>query len=254
VTPAEKRMTVSPETTMVVLRDGPYPGGACPRLSGAGYVDRSCLMPRPTGGVRTADAILEAAAQLFYEHGYEATTLRQVAARVGIKVGSLYNHISGKDDLLRSIMLGIMDDLLAAQRTVLRGRTDSLDCLRAAIECHIRFHADRAREVFIGNSELRSLGEKDRRTVVAKRDQYEKVLRDLIEKVAAEGRADVVDARLQVYAIVAAGTHVSTWYRPRGPMSLDEIVDKYIIITLRQLGVASEEIEAITAQSRTAVG
>lgn len=211
-------------------------------------------MPRPTGGVRTADAILEAAAEMFYQHGYEATSLRQVAAKVGIQVGSLYNHINGKDDLLRSIMLGVMDDLLAAQRTALRGRTDAVDCLRAAIDCHIRFHADRAREVFIGNSELRSLEEKDRRTVVAKRDQYEKVLRDLIEKAAAEGRADVVDVRLQVYAIVAAGTHVSTWYRPRGPLSLDEIVDKYIVITLRQLGVSQEEIAAIVAQSSTAVG
>ncbi|MEU6192198.1 TetR/AcrR family transcriptional regulator [Streptomyces sp. NPDC047061] len=203
--------------------------------------------------MRTADAILEAAAELFYQHGYEATTLRGVAAKVGIQVGSLYNHINGKDDLLRSIMLGIMDDLLAAQRAALRGRTDPVDCLRAAIDCHIRFHADRAREVFIGNSELRSLGEKDRRTVVAKRDQYEQVLRDLIETAAAEGRVEPVDVRLQAYAIVAAGTHVSTWYRPRGPLSLDEIVDKYTIITLRQLGVANEEIAAIAAQSASAV-
>jgi len=210
-------------------------------------------MPRPTGGVRTADAILEAATELFYQHGYEATTLRQVAAKVGIQVGSLYNHINGKDDLLRNIMLRIMDDLLVAQRTALRGRTDPIDRLRAAIDCHIRFHADRAREVFIGNSELRSLGGKDLRKVVDKRDQYEKVLRDLIDAAAEEGRADVVDARLQVCAIVAAGSHVSTWYRPRGPMSLDEIVSKYITITLRQLGVAHEEIDAIT-EAAAAVG
>lgn len=211
-------------------------------------------MPRPTGGVRTADAILEAAAELFYQHGYEATTLRGVAAKVGIQVGSLYNHINGKDDLLRSIMLGVMEDLLAAQRAALRGRTDAVDCLRAAIDCHIRFHADRAREVFIGNSELRSLDDKDRRTVVAKRDQYEKVLRDLVQAAVAEGRVDVVDIRLQVYAIVAVGTHVSTWYRPRGPLSLDEIVDKYTLIMLRQLGVAQDEIAAIAAQSVSAAG
>jgi TetR/AcrR family transcriptional regulator, cholesterol catabolism regulator len=204
-------------------------------------------MPRPTGGVRTADAILEAATELFYQHGYEATTLRQVAAKVGIQVGSLYNHINGKEDLLRNIMLRVMDDLLAAQRTALRGRTDPVDRLRAAIDCHIRFHADRACEVFIGNSELRSLGGKDLKKVVDRRDQYEKALRDLIDAAAEQGRADVVDARLQVYAIVAAGSHVSTWYRPRGPMSIDEIVTKYIIITLRQLGVAQEEIDAIAA-------
>ncbi|XVQ09582.1 TetR/AcrR family transcriptional regulator [Spirillospora sp. CA-255316] len=205
-------------------------------------------MPRrPAGGVRTADAILEAATELFYEHGYEATSLREVAGKVNIQVGSLYNHIKGKDDLLRSIMIGIMDDLLAAQRAALRGRTDVIDRLRAAVDCHIRFHADRAREVFIGNSELRSLGAADLRAVVAKRDEYEAILRGLVEQAASEGRADVVDPHLQTYAIVAVGTHVSTWYRPRGPMSLDEIVEKYVLMVLRQLGVAAAEIERVTA-------
>ncbi|MGH8966413.1 MAG: TetR/AcrR family transcriptional regulator, partial [Actinomycetes bacterium] len=202
-------------------------------------------MPRPTNGVRTADAIREAAAELFFEHGYEATSLRQVAAKVGIQVGSLYNHISGKDELLSAIMIGIMDDLLVAQRSVLRGRSDPLDCLRAAIDCHIRFHADRAREVFIGNSELRSLSTKDRRKVISKRDQYEKIIRGLVERVAEEGIAKVLDVRLQTYAIVAMGTHVSTWYRPRGPMSLDGIVGTYTVMMLRQLGVPAESVERL---------
>jgi TetR/AcrR family transcriptional regulator, cholesterol catabolism regulator len=199
-------------------------------------------MPRPAGGVRTADAIQEAAAELFYQHGYEATTLRQVAAKVGIQVGSLYNHISGKDELLRAIMSGIMADLLAAQKAVLSSHTDIIDTLRAVIDCHIRFHAQRARDVFIGNSELRSLAKKDRRKVVSQRDDYEQMFRDLIERAGEEGRADVLDARLQAYAIVAMGAHVASWYRPRGRMSLDEIVDVYTAMALRQLGVAESEI------------
>lgn len=197
-------------------------------------------MPRPTGGVRTPDAIRSAAIELFYQHGYEATTLREVAAKVGIRVGSLYNHISGKDELLSSIMLGIMDDLLTVQRTVLREhKNDPLACLRACIDTHIRFHADRAQEVFIGNSELRSLPAKDRRRVVAQRDQYEKLIRGIIEALDQHGIAEVLDPRLQTYAIVAMGTHVSTWYRPRGAMSLDEIVETYTRMILRQLGIGT---------------
>lgn len=201
-------------------------------------------MPRPTNGVRTADAIRNAAVELFYEHGYEATTLREVAARVGIQVGSLYNHISGKDELLSSIMIGIMDDLLAAQRAVQRlHKNDPLECLRASIDTHIRFHADRAHEVFIGNSELRSLPPKYRRKVVTKRDQYEKLIRGIIEALGEENTAQVLDLRLQTYAIVAIGTHVSSWYKPQGPMSLDDIVDTYTQIILRQLGVPALKIE-----------
>lgn len=198
-------------------------------------------MPRPTNGISTPEAIRQAAIQLFYEHGYEATTLREVAARVGIRVGSLYNHINGKDELLTSIMVGIMDDLLAAQRAVLRQhKDDPLACLRAFIDTHIRFHADRAQEVFIGNSELRSLPPKERRRVVAKRDQYEKLIRGIIEALGQDGIADVINPRLQSFAIVAIGTHVSTWYKPRGAMSLDAIVRDYTEIIVRQLGISSE--------------
>ncbi|MEV5538999.1 TetR/AcrR family transcriptional regulator [Saccharopolyspora shandongensis] len=198
-------------------------------------------MPRPTNGVRTPDAIREAAIELFYEHGYEATSLREVAAKVGIRVGSLYNHISGKDELLSSIMLAIMDDLLAALRGVLREhKDDPVAALRACVDTHIRFHAQRAREVFIGNSELRALPAKERRRVVAKRDQYEKLIRGVIEELSEKGAAEVVDARLQTYAIVAMGTHVSSWYKPRGGMSLEAIVYAYTEMILRQVGVSSE--------------
>lgn len=204
-------------------------------------------MPRPASGARTAEAIQKAAAELFYQHGYEATTLRQVAAKVGIQVGSLYNHIDGKDDLLRSIMTGIMADLIAAQKAVINSHEDTIETLRAMMDCHIRFHAQRARDVFIGNSELRSLEKKDRRKVVAQRDEYEQMFRELIDKAGAEGRADVLDARLQAYAIVAMGTHVSSWYRPKGSMSLDEIVHVYTVMALRQLGVAESEVSAVGA-------
>ena len=194
-------------------------------------------MPRILNGMSTADAIREAAAELFHKHGYEATSLRQVAAEVGIQVGSLYNHISGKEMLLRWIMVGIMEDLLAAQQAALEGYTDAVDQLRAIVDVHVRFHAARARDVFIGNSELRALSPEYRAEVVRLRDQYEAGLREVVERVAAEGRADVLDVQLQVYAIIAMGTHVASWYRPDGGKSLDDIVETYVEMVFRQLAI-----------------
>jgi AcrR family transcriptional regulator len=154
---------------------------------------------------------------------------------VGIQVGSLYNHIHGKDELLRDIMVEIMDDLLASLDAAVEGKTDPTVALKAAIDCHIRAHAERARDVFIGNSELRSLSSKDRRHVVAKRDEYERILRGLIQRVGDERNADVIDARLQSYALVAFGSHVALWYDKKGPMSLDEIVSAYTTMVFRQM-------------------
>lgn len=191
-------------------------------------------------GQKTAEAMREAAAELFYTHGYEATSLREVASAVGIQVGSLYNHISGKDQLLSSIMIEVMEDLLAAMDAATGSLTNPIERLTAAIDCHIRFHAERRRDVFIGNSELRSLAPDDRKKVVALRKKYEDSLRELVAAAAAEGDGDIIDPKLQVFAIVAIGTHVSSWYLPGRGYSLDLIVATYTKMIFRQLSMADE--------------
>ncbi|EME55339.1 TetR/AcrR family transcriptional regulator [Rhodococcus sp. GXMU-t2271] len=194
------------------------------------------------GGARTSDAIREAAAKLFYAHGYEATSLRTVASEVGIQVGSLYNHISGKEELLTDIMVSVMDELLEAVHAAIESVDGTaVDRFKAAVDCHIRYHAEHAREVFIGNSELRSLSDGDLDEVLAKRAEYERLLQKLVKDVAKETGADILDAKLQTYSILAQGAHVSSWYKPGGPKSLDKVVNTYITMALRQLGVENAD-------------
>lgn len=190
------------------------------------------------GGVRTGAAIREAAERLFYEHGYEATSLRAVAAEVGIQVGSLYNHINGKEELLTDILVSVMDELIeAVNNAVDQAGAGAVDRFQAAVDCHIRYHAEHARAVFIGNSELRSLRAEDLDAVLAKRAEYERLFLTLIKNVAKQTGVDILDAKLQTYSVLAQGAHVSSWYQPRGPKSLDKIAKTYITMALRQLGV-----------------
>ena len=55
-------------------------------------------------GERTASRILDAAEALFAERGYEGTTLRDVAARVGLRTPSLYNHFASKESLYAAVL------------------------------------------------------------------------------------------------------------------------------------------------------
>ena len=143
----------------------------------------------------TAELIRSSAIDLFFEHGYEATSLRAIAGEVGIQVGSLYNHLTSKESLLYSIMSTIMEDLLREFDSRLAVVTDSVERLRAAIEVHVFFHTARAREVFIGNSELRSLTAAHRRKVVKLRDQYEERFVDIIERGVADGSFEAPDPK-----------------------------------------------------------
>lgn len=55
-------------------------------------------------GERTRQAIMEAAYQLFLEKGYAATSMRQIAERAGLALGSIYNHFSGKEAIFSELI------------------------------------------------------------------------------------------------------------------------------------------------------
>lgn len=194
----------------------------------------------PRDGARTAEAIKEVASELFYQHGYEATSLREVASGVGIQVGSLYNHISGKDQLLTEILTFGLQDLLESLENSIEGVTDPIERLKVALDGHIRYHAENRKQVFIGNSELRSLGDDEFKVVVALRKRYEETFRRLVSDAAQAGKADLIDLKMQVFAILAIGTHVATWYKPGKGHALDGIVDVYTRMIFRQIGLSKD--------------
>jgi len=200
---------------------------------------------RRRDGARTRLEIREAAAALFYKNGYEATSLRAVAAEVGIKVGSLYNHMGGKDELLLDIMTAVMNELTPlVENAATDAGTDPIERLEAAIGAHIRYHAQHARETFIGNSELRSLKPDQRKLISKRRLDYEQLIRSFIEEAAHSSGVPLLDARLQPYAVLALGMHVASWFRDTSDVSLDQVVNVYTDVTLRQLGLS--EISAST--------
>jgi AcrR family transcriptional regulator len=174
-----------------------------------------------SSGVKTWDAIKAAGLSLIYRHGFAAMTLRQLAAAVGIREGSLYNYIDSKQALLFTIVDGHMDHLLASLEQAARSDLGADAKLRAFIEFHLRYHMERKAEVFVINSELRSLEADHLATILAKRDRYEAVL------IAILAEFPCGDNRVAAKAVLAMLTGICTWFRPDGERSIDEIVGLY---------------------------
>lgn len=190
-------------------------------------------MARTAGssGPKTLAAIRQAGLELIYRHGYEATSLRRLAAEVGLREGSLYNHIASKQELLFSLVDDHMDRLLAALTDALRGVTGADQRLRAFVSFHLHYHMQRQAEVFVINSELRSLDETGLAIIVGKRDAYEDVLVGILRE-GVEGKLFAADARVAAKAIIAMLTGVCTWYKPEGRLSADEIVPLYVRLVM----------------------
>jgi AcrR family transcriptional regulator len=177
-----------------------------------------------------------AALELFARLGYEATTMADIGAAVGIRGPSLYKHVASKQDVLVEIMVGTMDALLAANRSAVATTTEPTDRLRRAVEAHVRFHARNRLEAFVGNREIRSLVEPHRTAVLDRRADYEQSFRTLIAEGVTAGRFHVASPRLASYAILDLGMGVSAWFREDGELTENEVAWQYTEFALRLVG------------------
>lgn len=199
-------------------------------------------MVRTTGstGVKTKEAIRRAAIKRIYQHGFEAMKLRDLAEDVGIQAGSLYNYIKYKEDFLYSLLKDVLVELLDGLAKELDGIETPLTALETFIAFHLRWHTARREEVFIGNMELRSLSATHSAEIVGLRETYEKKLRDILDWGNKDKIWKVRDSKVTTYAIIAMLTGVCTWYRPRGRLSQDQIIEVYRELVLRGLGLVKK--------------
>ena len=175
-------------------------------------------------GPKTLEAIRKAGLRLIFEQGYAAMSLRDLAAEVGIQVGSLYNHISTKQELLFDLVQDHVNELLRQLDLALEGKTDPEEKLRTFVAFHVTYHMSRKREVFIANSELRSLEPKNYDAIVTLRGAYEARLARILSEGVADGVFEVVDVRVATFAILALLTGICSWYRPGGHLTKEAII------------------------------
>ena len=194
-------------------------------------------MSRTVGsyGPKTLEAIRKAGLRLIYEHGYEGMSLRKLAAEVGIRQGSLYNHINTKQELLFDLVRHHMEQVLQELDGALVGIEDPVDRLRAFVAFHVNYHMVRKKQIFVVNFELRSLDSGNYSTIVEMRSAYEKRLGDILETGTAEGVFFCEDVRVASFAILAMLTGVCTWYRPNGRLGREDIINTHMQLVLRGL-------------------
>ncbi len=197
-------------------------------------------MARTAGsdGGRTEAAIREAAVALIARYGYEAMSMRRLAAEVGVQPAALYRYFPTKEDLLFTLMREHMQALTASWQAARPAAAGTTRLLAAFVDHHIRFHVARRHATHVSNMELRSLS-RDRLTQVLRlRTSYEKELRAILREGVESGEFLVEDAGLAAMAIIQMITGVIVWFRPDERLSVEEVAEKYLAMTLRLVGAA----------------
>lgn len=195
-------------------------------------------MARTAGsdGERTEAAIRDAAVQLIARHGYEAVTMRQLAAEVGVQAAALYRYFPTKEDLLHTLMREHMELLAATWQSARPDNDDPVARLTAFVANHIRFHVERRHATHVSNMELRSLSRDNLTSILKLRTAYEKELRTILRDGADAGVLEVDDTGLTAMAIIQMITGVIVWFRPDERLSVDEVTATYLAMTMRLTG------------------
>ena len=206
-------------------------------------------------GTTTNSRLHDSAVYLFAQHGYSATTTRQIALRAGVTVGSLYNHVASKQDLLFRVMRRTHEHALEALDAALAPTTNPAESLRAAMRAHVLFHTDYGAPIAVTYQEMRMLSETHRRAIVGLRDQYGRRFKAIVARGIEEGVFESAAPNLAVIAMLTMGTQVSTWFSRRDADSATRVADAYVELAIRMVGykviVTSQATGTTSSQKRS---
>ncbi len=191
----------------------------------------------------TGPRIREAALHLFARHGYNAVSMRQIAAQVGVQAGALYNYTPDKQTLLFDLMQHHMTTLLdeyaqiAATQPATQNATQPAPArLQRFVRFHIGFHITRPDEMFIAYMELRALTPENFARIEPQRRRYEDQLQSILDAGVASGAFSMPDTKIATLAVIAMLNGVNTWYRPGGRLSQEEVEALYWTMVQKAVG------------------
>ena len=208
-------------------------------------------LPRRTRGRprKTADErddgnrrqeLLRAAARLFRQQGFAATSTRDIATAAGMRSGSPFYHFENKEALLAAVMLEGMQRATGRQAGAMQAAAapgmalSARDCLRVLVRSHL--------EVLLGAEsdfipvmlyEWRSLSELQRQAVNELRREYEAVWVPVLQALHASGelRGDPSLARLMIFGALNWAVQ---WFEPGRRATLDDLTEAALQLFLKE--------------------
>ncbi len=165
------------------------------------------------------------AARLFAEKGFHGTSIGDLAQAMGVQKGSLYAHISSKQDLLYETMR----DGAQAFHGVLDGLPEhapASERIRLALRGHLRVVAEQLDVATVFVREWRYLEGERREGIIAERRRYEERIRALFRegRELGELRTDLDDATAALL-LLSAANWAYTWLQPG--RDTDELADRF---------------------------
>ncbi len=180
------------------------------------------------------DSLLDVAVAVFNERGYDATSMEELATRLGVTKSAIYHHVSSKVELLRLALDRALDALFAVTEEPGATTGPAIDRLEHVVRGSVRVLAAELPFVTLllrvrGNSPVEQ-------AALQRRRRFDRVVTDLVR--AAEEEGDVrpdVDPAITSRLLFGTVNSLVEWYRPDGGLSADDLADALVVTTFQGL-------------------
>jgi TetR/AcrR family transcriptional regulator, cholesterol catabolism regulator len=190
--------------------------------------------------------ILQAAAEVLQRNGYEAATMKDIAASVNLTAASLYHHFRNKDTLLLAVLELGLDAVTQQIETIAASDKPSDQKLREMICAHVVGLTENtaigaamvfeiralmhvkppSKNAFVEDwDEYKSFLQR-RDAFFAGRDHFEELFRRVVSEGIEHGTFHPLDVPIFVKTLLGAHNWVSVWYKPDGRLSGAEIAER----------------------------
>jgi len=172
--------------------------------------------------------ILEAAVRIFYEQGYEAASLRDLAERVGINKATVYHYFESKEDILYHIVDRVGGELLEGVREAFEAGGPPLEMLERMIRFQIGYMEHHVEEIKVLVEEKKSLRPDLYKHVRRTEAEILRLYKEVLERCVRAGRVRPVHITTAAFGILGQINWFYHWYRPDGALTIGQLADEVV--------------------------
>src|SRR5882672_150339 len=179
------------------------------------------------------EQVIRSAAELFKEKGYAASSMRDLAQKLGIEAASLYSHIKSKEEILQNLCFDLAAEFRKSLDEVEKQKGPASEKLRKGIVGHIQVMAKDLTAAAVFMNEHRHLSQPYLREFLLLRINYINRFKDIIEEGINNGEfKESIDKKLAVMTLFSSLNWMPQWYDPHSnivPESLGQQLTNILI-------------------------
>jgi AcrR family transcriptional regulator len=161
------------------------------------------------------EQVIRHAAELFREKGYAASSMRDLAQKMGMEAASLYSHIKSKEEILQHLCFDMAAEFRKSLDEVEKQKYPASEKLRSGIVGHIKVMAKDLTASAVFMNEHRHLSQPHLREFLLLRINYINRFKDIIEQGIRSGEfKENIDKKLAVMTLFSSLNWMPLWYDP----------------------------------------